>query len=324
MTGSRPTRVRWGILLRTGMGCMTWRGTCGSGVGIGIRARITAARPRPIRKGHRQARTACFGAAVGTATPATAGQRTAAATTRRTGTSTAAAGSVVSEPQVSELKNGTGTGAECWRGSDRRERSERRLTRAGHGARAAERGHFVRENLRSPFGRTRMSAPLAVCNPLGRTGMVRAPCLSQPVRADRNVRAPGPCSNQRACGRPCLLHNPRFPVCGVAGRALPFSFRATRLPDHASCNTFEIIAIIAHVDHGKTTLVDCLLKQSGTFRANQAKATRGAHHGFHGSGAREGHHHPRQERRVQIQELTTSTSWTRPVTPTSAARSSAS
>jgi GTP-binding protein len=33
------------------------------------------------------------------------------------------------------------------------------------------------------------------------------------------------------------------------------------------------IAIIAHVDHGKTTLVDCLLKQAGTFRANEAKAT---------------------------------------------------
>ncbi len=34
------------------------------------------------------------------------------------------------------------------------------------------------------------------------------------------------------------------------------------------------IAIIAHVDHGKTTLVDAMLNQSGTFRANEAHVER--------------------------------------------------
>jgi GTP-binding protein len=34
------------------------------------------------------------------------------------------------------------------------------------------------------------------------------------------------------------------------------------------------IAIIAHVDHGKTTLVDAMLRQSGTFRANEAVVER--------------------------------------------------
>ena len=29
------------------------------------------------------------------------------------------------------------------------------------------------------------------------------------------------------------------------------------------------IAIIAHVDHGKTTLVDAMLRQSGTYRENE-------------------------------------------------------
>jgi len=38
--------------------------------------------------------------------------------------------------------------------------------------------------------------------------------------------------------------------------------------------TLRNIAIIAHVDHGKTTLVDCMLKQSGSFREGQQVAER--------------------------------------------------
>src|ERR1700742_1357626 len=38
--------------------------------------------------------------------------------------------------------------------------------------------------------------------------------------------------------------------------------------------TIRNIAIIAHVDHGKTTLVDAMLRQAGTFRANEAVAER--------------------------------------------------
>ena len=43
--------------------------------------------------------------------------------------------------------------------------------------------------------------------------------------------------------------------------------------ENESRNTRNI-AIIAHVDHGKTTLVDALLRQSGIFRANEAVTER--------------------------------------------------
>src|SRR5256714_14961629 len=37
------------------------------------------------------------------------------------------------------------------------------------------------------------------------------------------------------------------------------------------------IAIIAHVDHGKTTLVDAMLKQAGTYRDNETIVDRVMH-----------------------------------------------
>ncbi len=39
-------------------------------------------------------------------------------------------------------------------------------------------------------------------------------------------------------------------------------------------STIRNIAIIAHVDHGKTTLVDAMLRQAGTFRANETVVER--------------------------------------------------
>lgn len=45
-------------------------------------------------------------------------------------------------------------------------------------------------------------------------------------------------------------------------------------PDLEVRNDIRNLAIIAHVDHGKTTLVDAILRQSGTFRSNQAVTDR--------------------------------------------------
>ena len=39
-------------------------------------------------------------------------------------------------------------------------------------------------------------------------------------------------------------------------------------------NSLRNIAIIAHVDHGKTTLVDAMFKQSGVYRDNQVTEER--------------------------------------------------
>ncbi len=81
------------------------------------------------------------------------------------------------------------------------------------------------------------------------------------------------------------------------------------------------IAIVAHVDHGKTTLVDHMLRQAGVFRANEELTER-----VMDSNDLE------RERGITIlakntsvrwKATTSSTSSTPPATPTSAARSSA-
>ena len=77
------------------------------------------------------------------------------------------------------------------------------------------------------------------------------------------------------------------------------------------------IAIIAHVDHGKTTLVDCLLNQSGTLDRRSEGAER-----IMDSNDQE------RERGITILAKNTairwndsgSTSWTPPDTPISVAR----
>ncbi len=72
-----------------------------------------------------------------------------------------------------------------------------------------------------------------------------------------------------------VLSNAPEPA-GCASEEAPLTCGPTAaiIPPLFDMQHIRNIAIIAHVDHGKTTLVDQLLRQSGTFRANQQVAER--------------------------------------------------
>src|ERR1051325_335334 len=92
-------------------------------------------------------------------------------------------------------------------------------------------------------------------------------------RSRTNVRAPTASTRPRPLRRSARRPAPRSPApapplplaqgCGTARRGL---FMAH---PRGAFVQLRNIAIIAHVDHGKTTLVDKMLRQAGVFRVNQ-------------------------------------------------------
>ena len=82
------------------------------------------------------------------------------------------------------------------------------------------------------------------------------------------------------------------------------------------------VAIIAHVDHGKTTLVDEMLKQGGVYRENQEAVERVMD--SNDLERERGITILAKNTAIQLQATPRSTLWTPRATPTSAARWSAS
>ena len=137
----------------------------------------------------------------------------------------------------------------------------------------------------------------------------------------RSGRTPAMTSSRRGSGARCISRSGASTsapsACGSSRWQSPPGY--PRQVPHRS--DIRNVAIVAHVDHGKTTLVDALLWQSGAFRGEPGRRRAGARH--RGSRTREGDHDPRQEHGRPPRRASRSTSSTRRAMPTSAGRSSA-
>src|SRR5687767_13655287 len=82
-----------------------------------------------------------------------------------------------------------------------------------------------------------------------------------------------PYVNARAVWGLCPAYRPGF--CAPTAFPFPPSTRTMTTETSTENNTkLRNIAIIAHVDHGKTTLLDGMLRQGGVYRENQEIAVR--------------------------------------------------
>ena len=86
-------------------------------------------------------------------------------------------------------------------------------------------------------------------------------------RQDAGRPAPGVLPSGPGCP------SPHRPWCAGGSAPLP-SLRRSMVTMSAVRHDLRNVAIVAHVDHGKTTLVDAMLRQSGAFGAHQALVDR--------------------------------------------------